>query len=130
MKVQGFSHVTINVRSLEQSLAFYRDLLGMRVIHKGNKDAYLEWGSAWICLLDRPDFPAAGTKHIGTDHIAFYIQEEDFHEAVQELIRYNVPIVRGPVQRGGGWAINFLDPDETELELHTSTLQERMKSWA
>jgi len=40
-----------------------------------------------------------------------------------------VPIVRGPVRRGPGWSINFLDLDGTQLELHTSTLAARMATW-
>ncbi len=49
--------------------------------------------------------------------------------AVHVLQENEVRIVRGPVQRGQGWSINFLDPDGTQLELHTSTLEERMKVW-
>ena len=48
MKVQGFNHVTINVRDLEISINFYTGVLGLDIRHRGNKDAYLEWGSAWF----------------------------------------------------------------------------------
>lgn len=63
------------------------------------------------------------------DHVAFYIAEEDFNDAVDILQKHHVEIVRGPVQRGTGWSVNFLDPDGIQLELHTSTLDERMKVW-
>jgi catechol 2,3-dioxygenase-like lactoylglutathione lyase family enzyme len=53
----------------------------------------------------------------------------DFDAAVSLLRRAAVPIVRGPVQRGLGWSVYFLDPDGTKLELHTSTLEERMTIW-
>ncbi|CAH0346015.1 hypothetical protein BCI9360_02325 [Bacillus sp. CECT 9360] len=46
MIVKGFSHVTINVSSLEKALDFYGEMLGMKIVHEGNKDAYLEWGDA------------------------------------------------------------------------------------
>lgn len=111
MNVSGFNHVTFGVSNLENSLAFYMDILGMRLTHRGRKDAYLEWGTAWV-------------------HIAFSIDEADFDGAVTQLRAAKVPIVRGPVQRGQGWAINFLDPDGTQLELHTSDLQQRMAVWS
>ncbi|WP_199618114.1 VOC family protein [Paenibacillus alkalitolerans] len=129
MMVQGFSHVTINVRDLSKSLTFYRDMLGMKVRHLVNTDAYLEWGTAWICIIERSDYEQVTHKHIGTDHIAFYISEKHFNEAVEILEKHNVKIVRGPIKRGVGWSVNFLDPDGTELELHTSTLEKRMTVW-
>jgi catechol 2,3-dioxygenase-like lactoylglutathione lyase family enzyme len=55
MNVQGFSHVTINVGDLDRSLQFYVEVLQMNLVHRGRKDAYLEWGSAWICLQERPE---------------------------------------------------------------------------
>jgi catechol 2,3-dioxygenase-like lactoylglutathione lyase family enzyme len=129
MNVQGFSHVTINVKSLMGSIRFYRDVLGMKLRHQGRLDAYLEWGSAWICLIERPQYAERSQMRIGVDHVAFYVEEDDFKTAVDRLKQHNVHIVREPVVRGIGWSVNFLDPDGTELELHTSTLEERMKVW-
>lgn len=130
MKVTGFNHLTLKVRNLEQSLQFYTTVLGLALVHKGRNDAYLEWGSAWICLIGEPNGSATvSERKMGVDHIAFTIAENDFAEAVEVLKRHEVPIVRGPVQRGLGWSVNFLDPDGVQLELHTSGLQERMTVW-
>lgn len=129
MNVIGFSHVTIRVRNLQVALNFYVDLLGMKLRHRGNRDVYLEWGNAWVCLVERPEYKAASDQYFGIDHVAFYINEADFHHAAKMLRDHNVKIVRGPIERGNGWTINFLDPDGTELELHTATLQQRMKDW-
>jgi catechol 2,3-dioxygenase-like lactoylglutathione lyase family enzyme len=129
MNVLGFSHVTINVSNLDKSLDFYVRMLQMKLVHRGKKDAYLEWGNAWVCLQQRPKQYANKSNQIGVDHIAFYISEEDFHDAVKILEEHQVEIVRGPLQRGIGWSINFLDPDGIQLELHTSTLMERMSVW-
>lgn len=128
MKVRGFSHVTINVSDLKRALDFYTGILQMNLVHRGRRDAYLEWGSAWVCLQERPGLSPQDPQ-VGVDHVAFYIDENDFGPAVERLREYNVRIVRGPLRRGVGWSVNFLDPDGTQLELHTSTLAERMSVW-
>lgn len=129
MLVKGFNHLTINVKNLDRSLDFYTEVLGMRIRHRGNKDAYLEWGAAWICLIERENYCEDLKDKLGVDHVAFYIEDEHFQDAVKLLHEHKVHIVRGPIQRGMGWSINFLDPDGTQLELHTSNLEERMKVW-
>lgn len=135
MKVTGFNHLTLRIRDLERSIVFYTGVLGLKLVHRGRTDAYLEWGTAWICLLQTDRVPAAQTADgtepkAGFDHIAFTINEAEFERAADELKEAGVTIVRGPVKRGQGWSVNFLDPDGIELELHTSSLAERMRVWS
>ncbi|WP_051322115.1 VOC family protein [Alicyclobacillus contaminans] len=125
---RGFNHVTINVADLAVSLSFYVDTLGMALVHRGRRDVYLEWGDAWICLQERPELPSPNAQ-LGVDHVALHVSPTAFHRMVEILRTRNVPLVRGPLERGGGWTVNFLDPDGTQLELHTGTLAERMKNW-
>ena len=127
MNITGFNHVTINTRSLEESLSFYLEILQATLIHKGRRDAYLEWGPVWICLQEKNDLKL--NRGYGIDHIAFTIDEEGFWEAVQTLEKNNVNITRAPLKRGKGWSVNFLTPDYVQFELHTSNLQERMDVW-
>ncbi|OXM88258.1 VOC family protein [Paenibacillus rigui] len=130
MKATGFNHVTLRVSLLSRSLPFYVGILGMKLVHQGRTDVYLEWGSAWICLLERPQNDQnGGNEEKGLDHLAFSIDETDFPAAVETLLASGTTVVRGPVYRGGGWSLNFLDPDENQLELFTGTLTERMKVW-
>lgn len=129
MKVIGFNHVTIRVSDLQQSLGFYREILGMDLIHQGRRDVYLEWGTAWVCLMERKGERRDDMAGLGVDHVAFTIAEEDFDEAVEKLREHRVTILRGPMERGGGRVINFLDPDGVQLELYTGSLEERMKVW-
>jgi catechol 2,3-dioxygenase-like lactoylglutathione lyase family enzyme len=130
MSVRGFSHVTINVKSLAESLKFYVEILGMEIVHRGSNDAYIEWGQAWICLQEKPGYlERKETKLLGIDHLAFYVPMNNFENSVQLLKMNNITIIREPVKRGMGLSVNFLDPDGTHLELHTSTLAERMTVW-
>lgn len=127
MNISGFNHLTINISSLEESLPFYMEILQATLVHKGAMDAYLEWGPVWICLQEKDGLGM--NRGYGIHHIAFTINEEGFHEAVQRLKEKEVDIVRGPMKRGIGWSVNFLSPDNVQFELHTSNLQERMGVW-
>ncbi|WP_091740290.1 VOC family protein [Marininema mesophilum] len=129
MKVKGFNHITIRVSDLKASLDFYEGILQMDVAHRGRKDVYLEWGDAWICLIESEKVDSIVDKTVGIDHVAFSIADEDFDEAVHRLQSFGVHIIRGPEERGGGQVVNFLDPDHTQLELFTGTLEKRMKKW-
>lgn len=128
MNVTGFNHVTIRVSDLSAALSFYRDRLKMDLIHHGNTDAYLEWGVAWVCLLEKKEYEHQNNGY-GVDHVAFSIGEKDFYSAVKELKEADVSIEKEPVQRGTGVSFYFYDPDGTLLELHTSNLHERMRVW-
>jgi metallothiol transferase len=92
MKVTGFNHLTIRVSDLDKSLSFYRDLLGMELIHQGQTDVYLEWETAWICLIAKKNAASPAETWTGIDHVAFSIEESDFHQAVKLLKENKVPL--------------------------------------
>ncbi|TCS96967.1 VOC family protein [Hazenella coriacea] len=129
MRVTGVNHITLRVSSLKKSLPFYCDILGMKLIHQGKKDVYLEWGHVWICLLEKEKSISFPPESCGIDHVAFSILEPDFMKAVKTLQQHQISLVREPVLRGGGWSVQFKDPDEIMLELFTGSLAERMKDW-
>lgn len=127
--IQGINHLTLTVSSLTRSLSFYIDVLGAILIHRGRTDAYIEWGPVWICLLERGEANRAEAGKAGMDHVAFTISDSDFDQAVETLKASSVSIIRGPVTRGDGRCVNFLDPDGIQLELNTGSLAGRMKIW-
>lgn len=128
MNIRGFNHLTLRISSLQESLSFYTKILGMKLVHLGRTDAYLEWGDAWICLLEKPEDPRRSPS-IGMDHVAFTVDEAGFQEAITTLERHNVPFVRPPIARGGGLSLQFLDPNGIIIELTNDSLAKRMKTW-
>ncbi|OOE13203.1 VOC family protein [Fictibacillus arsenicus] len=129
MKVQGINHITIKVSELARAVRFYQEILGAKIVHKGNTDVYFDIGGVWICLLEIKKAKPKQKDQTGVDHFAFSVSEKNFHKAAVYLEEKQVMITRGPIERGGGWTISFLDPDGNEMELYTGSLYERMKKW-
>lgn len=126
--MKGFNHLTLRIGNLQKSISFYCDILGMTLVHRAQTDAYLEWGSAWICLLERKE-QTYSNNEFGLDHIAFTVEESDFHRLVDRIKNQGISIVREPIKRGGGFSFQFQDPDGIILELFTGSLKKRMQNW-
>lgn len=129
MNIQSINHITLRVASLEVSIPFYTEILGMELVHRGKTDCYLGAGSVWLCLLEKQDYQEISATQYGLDHVAFTVSEEDFHLAVEKLHTYDVSFDREPIFRGGGWSTQFRDPDGICLELFTGNLAKRMENW-
>ena len=52
MQLRGLHHVTAICRDLERTIAFYRDLLGLAIVHDGPSDDDPESRHVWFGALD------------------------------------------------------------------------------
>jgi catechol 2,3-dioxygenase-like lactoylglutathione lyase family enzyme len=127
--VQGIWHTGLHVADLERSIAFYRDLLGLRLVHQqesrspyisalvGFPDAHLR--VAMLAVPDRPG-PAVSTHDIelieyvsprgtasparrcdpGTAHLAFAVRDIDAEHA--RLVAQGVRFVSPPAHITAG----------------------------
>jgi glyoxylase I family protein len=121
IRVQGIDHVTIVVKDLERSRAFYHDLLGMTEIVRpdfGFPGYWFSAGNTQVHLiLDHdgcsvpgggidPDRVGAGLTH----HFAFEVN--DAGAAAKILESAGVRIQGGPAVRPDGFIqVWFYDPD-------------------
>jgi catechol 2,3-dioxygenase-like lactoylglutathione lyase family enzyme len=122
--IQGVSHITFSVRDLEASFAFYTKVLGLRPVARWYKGAYLEAGDDWICLsLDADVRPASLPEYT---HTAFTVSREDF-SVLEERIR-SANAICWQENRSPGDSFYFLDPDGHKLEIHVSTLDDRIRA--
>jgi glyoxylase I family protein len=116
--VTGLHHASVIVHDLQQSLLFYRDILGLRSDpSRGLSDyngAWLWAGEQQIHLLELPNpDPAEGRPaHVGRDrHVALCIQGLD--GLCQQLEAAHIPYTRS---KSGRRAIFCRDPDKNGLE--------------
>jgi glyoxylase I family protein len=139
MKIIGLHHSTIGVGDLDRSLAFYRDLLGLKEVRVwvesdpqvdlivGLEDAHLkiahlDTGGGVVELIEytrpkgRPISPAFRQCDVGPTHIAFLVDDiEGFYQKLKDVgVKFSCP----PQERPNGWkATYFFDPDGSTLEL-------------
>jgi catechol 2,3-dioxygenase-like lactoylglutathione lyase family enzyme len=119
--VSGINHITFAVGDLARSLAFYRDVLGMRVVARWPRGAYLEAGGDWFALLegDEVDAPRADYTHVALS--AFGAE----YEQIAQRVRDSGATI-WQQNRSEGPSLYFLDPDGHKLELHASDLAARL----
>lgn len=118
MTITGINHLTLAVRDLDRSLAFYRGTLGARLRARWAKGAYLELGPVWLCLAEGEVTPRADYTHL-----ALSCAPERF-EALAETLRAEAKLWQE--NRSEGDSVYFLDPDGHRLELHRGDLESRL----
>ncbi len=119
----GLNHLTLSVRDLARSVAFYRDMLGLRLHARWDRGAYLSAGDLWLCL----SLDGQGTAALASPaytHYAFSISQHDFPAFAARLRAAGVP--EWQENRSAGDSLYFLDPDGHQLEAHTGSLAQRL----
>jgi len=121
------TYVGVQVRDLDRSIAFYRDLLGMELLHR---ERVAETSGEWAemksrdapYLLELNWYPEGSTFFRGPyrngdelDHIAFACDDVD--RAYEELIASGAKPGVAPFLEGGTKLAYVVDPDGIWIEL-------------
>jgi len=122
MKVRKLLHTRMRVSDMDQTIAFYRDVLGLEVLERkvsprGSHLAFLAVPNSDE-LIELCSFPPSGPVKVQEDlvHLAFEVGNLD--EVIQELTRKQIPITDGPTRTASGSRFVFIDaPDGYEVEL-------------
>ena len=138
-KVTGFRHVGIIVKSMDESLRFYRDTLGLKLVQDStdgseyiNKITGVKVGSVHFIklkmqdgsvleLLEYPNYSTEPHKvsvlNVGICHIALQVKSvKNMHKI---LLEAGYKVISEPVLSSEGFATVFfcLDPDGIRVEL-------------
>ncbi len=126
--ITGYDHVVLRVRDMERMIAFYRDVLGFKIV-KTQPDlglVHLGVGGLMIDLVDvagklgREGGRAPEREGRNLDHICFRITAFDADALRAQLARHGVdaePPRRRFGAEGYGLSIYLDDPEGNRLEL-------------
>jgi glyoxalase family protein len=131
MKTEGFHHVTLVSGGAQRTVAFYRDLLGLRLADRaaGREEgtgSVLVFGDEHVApgtileVVERPGAGAGLWGQSGIHHVALGVADE------AGLLRWKRRLtdagvsVSGPYDRGWFSSIYFRDPDGQILEVATA----------
>ncbi|HEU0220148.1 MAG TPA: VOC family protein [Gallionella sp.] len=123
MQIKALGHVVLKVRSLERSVTFYRDLLGMKEVARlGDKMVFFSFGQnhhdlGLLQLGAQAELP--GQQSLGLYHVAFKVGNslDELRECKAYLEQHGIAIL-GSSDHGVSQSLYIEDPDGIEIELY------------
>jgi glutathione S-transferase fosA5 len=122
--IAGVNHITLAIRDVDESFAFYTQVLGFRPVAKWPEGAYLLAGDMWVALLRDRHVRAGPLPEYS--HIAFTVAQADFDALSRRIRAAGAPIWQE--NRTEGDSLYFVDPSGHKLEIHASDLAARIRS--
>lgn len=112
----------MRVNDMEETIGFYRDILGLSVSERkksprGSELAFLKVPNSEE-EIELCSFPASGKVEVQEDLVHLAFEVDDLDATMAYLKERGVPITDGPTTTSSGNRFCFIDaPDKYEIEL-------------
>lgn len=131
--IEGLSHLTFIVRDLERMTRLIVDVLGGREVYASGdrtfsiaREKFFVAGGLWLAIMEGE--PLTERTY---NHVAFKVAEKDLEALKQRIADLGLEIRESrPRVDGEGASIYFHDWDNHLFELHTGTLEARLRRYA
>ncbi len=130
--IQGISHITFIVQDIAKTSQLFQYVLGGVEVYSSEskmfslaKEKFLLVGGLWVALMEGPLLPKS------YNHIAFKVDTKDLPLYLSKLKEMSVETLEGRSRMSEeGESVYFYDYDNHLFELHTGTLEARLKFYA
>lgn len=131
--IEGLSHITFIVSDLERTSTFLTTIFGAKEIYASgdrtfsvSREKFFLVNGIWIAIME-----GKGLAEKTYNHVAFKIRGQDFDDYAARIRSLGVEM-REPRERveGEAQSLYFYDYDNHLFELHTGTLDERLRRYA
>jgi fosfomycin resistance protein FosX len=131
--IQGLSHLTFIVRDLDKMALIITQVLGGEEVYSSgdntfstSREKFFVVGGIWIAIMEGESLLTRTYNHV-----AFKVSDEQLEKARIAATKLGLD-VRPPRPRvdGEGQSLYFHDYDNHLFELHTGTLEERLRRYA
>jgi catechol 2,3-dioxygenase-like lactoylglutathione lyase family enzyme len=130
--IEGLSHITFIVKDLERTSDFLTSIFDAKEIiesgekkYSNSKEKYFLINGLWFVIMEGEPLPEKTYNHV-----ALKISEKDFEKYEERVRSSGVEVLGGrPRINGEGKSLYFYDYDNHLFELHTGTLDQRLKSY-
>lgn len=130
MRLTGLHHLTLICRDLERTTAFYRDVLGLALVHEGvNHDdpgtRHFWFGDGTgtpgtlVSFLEYPTLPEGSVGAGSTHHFAFIVESADEQLAWRDYLRARGIACTDVFDRSEFRSLYVRDPDGHIVEIAT-----------
>ncbi|CAL8089170.1 unnamed protein product [Orchesella dallaii] len=121
-KVSRLDHMVLTVVSLDKTINFYTDAIGMSVVKFGEGRKALQFGNQKINLhLAGREFKPHAKKPVPGSADLCFISEEPLVDWISKFKQLGIPIEEGPVKRTGAVgpinSVYVRDPDQNLIEI-------------
>ena len=130
MRLTGLHHVTAICRDLDRTIAFYRDVLGLGIVHDAPSDDDPGTRHVWfgalggapgtlLSFMQYPELPDGVVGAGSTHHFALTVDSAGEQEAWRDYLRGKDVDCSEVFDRGAFRSIYLRDPDGHIVEIAT-----------
>ncbi|MDP1703061.1 MAG: FosX/FosE/FosI family fosfomycin resistance hydrolase [Aestuariivirga sp.] len=134
--IEGLSHITFIVQNLDRMEEILVSVLGARKVYDSGDNTFSvsrerfflageEAAPVWLAIMEGESLPTRTYNHV-----AFKISETDYPASLERVQALGLEVREGRSRVAGeGRSIYFHDHNNHLFELHTGTLEERLKRY-
>ncbi|WP_319546240.1 FosX/FosE/FosI family fosfomycin resistance hydrolase [Ruegeria conchae] len=131
--IEGLSHITFITRNLDKMEEVLTTILDAKKIYDSgdrtfslSKERFFDIGGVWVAIMEGD--PLSEKTY---NHVAFKMSVDEYDDRLQRIRSLGLEIREGRSRvPGEGQSIYFYDYDNHMFELHSGTLEERLKRYA